>query len=185
MKLAKITWDANKSIEIRRPTCTNLIQPCIWYECEGFRDMHACSWLFGMVHKEWSTQFDLDLRSWIIYHRNLKNEIVHTVRTPYICTSLSNSLQKLGNASEQKFRCFVGIHFDLRGGASEQRHKWAEGACGSRGAPSSGIRKNGERNVCTGQPKLEETQKHIRVRVSRLSRVLFATKMVHLDWERR
>lgn len=141
------TWDANKSIEIRRPTCTTLIQPCIWYEYEGFRDMNACCWLFGMVHKEWSSQFDLDLHSWILYHRNLKNEIVHTVCTPYICTSLSNSLQKLGNASEQKFRCFVGIHFDLRGGASEQRHKWAEGACGSRGAPSSGIWKNGERNV--------------------------------------
>lgn len=95
------TWDANKSIEIRRPTCTNLMKPCIWYECEGFRDMHACCWLFGMVHKEWSSQFDL--HSWIIYHRNLKNEVVHTVRTTYICTSLSNSLRSWGMPPNRNF----------------------------------------------------------------------------------
>ena len=54
-----------------------------------------------MVHKEWSSQFDL--HSWIIYHRNLKNEIVHTVRTPYICTSLSNSLQSWGMPPNRNF----------------------------------------------------------------------------------
>lgn len=55
-----------------------------------------------MVPKEWSREFDLHY-SWIIYHPNLKNEIVHTVRTLYICTILSNSLRSWGMPPSRNF----------------------------------------------------------------------------------
>ena len=61
------------------------------------KDIEICTLVADS--SEWSAkhgQINLTYSLGIFYHRNLKNENVHTAHTPYICTILSNSLQSLG-----------------------------------------------------------------------------------------